>query len=118
MADTAMNMQYTTLWVQWWEENQVVFTFHSPEPLESGSKRIIASLHLDQLNGFLQKHNYQLKPYTGQDIPDPRTGDGDDDDDEKSDEDLFRTASPAATMSQPMDSGSENDGSGLNTPTG
>lgn len=123
MADTAMNMQYGTLWVQWWEENQVVFTFHSPESLESGSKRIIDSLHLDLLNGFLQKHNYQLKPYTNQDIPDPRTGngDGDDDDgdgDEKGDGDALRSVPSADHVSLPMDSGSGNDGRGLNTPVG
>ncbi len=120
MADTAMNMQYGTLWVQWWEENQVVFTFHSPEPLESGSERIIASLHLDQLNGFLQKHNYQLKPYTGQDVANPRTGDGDDDDDgdEKGERDALRSVPPADNGSLLMDSDSENDGRELNTPVG
>jgi hypothetical protein len=121
MADATMNMQYGTGWVEWWEENQVVFTFHSPEPLESGINRIIDSLRLDQLNGFLQKHNYQLKPYTNQDVSrSGRSDDGDDDDDRNKKEggDHVRSASTTGNVNQPMEADSEHKGRGLNTPVG
>ncbi len=124
MEDTTMNMQdiqYTTGWVEWWEQNQVVFTFHSPESLESGITRIIDSLRIEQLNGFLQKHNYQLKPYTTQDVPRPPRsddGDGDDDRDERKDEARPGSLLSADNPGRPMDAGAEHKGSGLNTAVG
>ncbi|HLI08783.1 MAG TPA: S8/S53 family peptidase [Ktedonobacteraceae bacterium] len=122
MADNTMDMQYGTLWVEWWEQNQVVFTFHSPEPLESGINRIIDSLNLDQLNGFLQKHNFRLKPYTDQDVPRPRrSGDSDgdgDDRDRREGGDQVRPAPASGAVSQPTDTGSEHKGRGLNTSVG
>ena len=94
MATPAANMQYAALWVEWWHENQVVLTFHSPEPLEAGASRIIDSLNLDELNTFLTEHNYQLKPFTRQDVP--RSHRRDDDDDRGEREDEYAASTPSS----------------------
>ena len=42
MTEPMTDMQYaSTGWVEWWRQDQVVLTFHSPEPLEAGATRII-----------------------------------------------------------------------------
>ncbi len=58
----------------YWQANQVIITFHTPSPLPRSTeevKRVIASLKLDALDGFLTTHGFHLKSLTTKDVPRP-----------------------------------------------
>lgn len=104
MTEPMTDTHYPSMgWVEWWHQNQVVFTFHSPEPLEAGAKFIIDSLHLDQLDEFLKEYNYQLKSFTRQDVPRPSHHRDDDDDDDE------QEASTASSQDMAAQSGEASD---------
>lgn len=55
-----------------WLEDQVAVTFHSTQPFnDSSAKEIIASLHLNNLNQFLNNRGFTISTVSPQDIPHP-----------------------------------------------
>src|ERR1700732_1534234 len=67
------NMPTESLWwnrtVKYWQENQSAITFHSPVEVSAGPQQIIASLHLDRLNSFLNTNGFNLKSFRPKDVP-------------------------------------------------
>src|SRR5574340_899346 len=59
--------------VDWWPDNQVTFTFHSPlDSTPENKQPIIESLHLDDINRFLiEKLHLTLKSFVDKDISHP-----------------------------------------------
>lgn len=55
-----------------WIEDQVAVTFHSTQPFHGSSpQEIIASLHLNNLNQFLNNRGFGLSTVSPQDVPRP-----------------------------------------------
>jgi hypothetical protein len=63
--------------VVYWHDNQVALTFLSHMPASDGPTKIIQSLHLDQLNAFLNAHGFNLTSFGESDVPHPRSPDKD-----------------------------------------
>lgn len=59
--------------VRWWPVNQISFTFFSPLPPTPENKgRILASLHLDDINTFIaRRYNVTLRSFTPADVAQP-----------------------------------------------
>lgn len=59
--------------VRWWSANQISFTFFSPLPPTPENKgRILASLHLDDINTFIKRrYNVALRSFTPADVAQP-----------------------------------------------
>lgn len=72
MDETQQPMRMFMENAAWWPKNQVAFRFHSPlAPTPDNKQPIIDSLHLDDINRFLQKHNVTLKSFGERDISRP-----------------------------------------------
>jgi hypothetical protein len=68
--------------VVYWHDNQVALTFLSNLPATDEPTKIIQSLHLDQLNKFLNAKGFNLTSFGESDVPHPRSPDGDKEPDE------------------------------------
>ncbi|TMD66747.1 MAG: hypothetical protein E6I91_08590 [Chloroflexi bacterium] len=55
--------------LMYWLEDQVAITFHSEEKPSAGREKIIASLKLDDLNGFLEVRGFTINSCTEKDLP-------------------------------------------------
>jgi hypothetical protein len=64
-----MDPQWWNFMVIDWHENQTAITFQSKLDLSHGSQEIIESLHLEDLNQFLNMRGFNLKSFTPDDVP-------------------------------------------------
>ena len=71
MADQSGNKPWWTKMVVFWHENQVALTFHSPLDFGQNPASIIESLHLQDLNAFLNMRGFNITSFTPQDVPNP-----------------------------------------------
>jgi hypothetical protein len=68
--------------VVYWHDNQVALTFLSNLPATDEPTKIIQSLHLDELNKFLNSRGFNLTSFGESDVPHPQAPDGDKEPDE------------------------------------
>src|SRR5260370_40710475 len=54
--------------LMYWLEDQVAITFHCEEKPSADSEKIIASLKLDYLNGFLMVRGFEILSCTKKDV--------------------------------------------------
>src|SRR6266480_167350 len=73
MNKTQESMFLFTEQVAWWPKNQLALTFHSPlDPTQDNKQPIIDSLHLDDINRFLdEKLQLTLQSFDDKDISHP-----------------------------------------------
>jgi hypothetical protein len=55
--------------LMYWLEDQVTITFHSMEKPSADREKVIASLKLDDLNGFLEVRGFKINSCTEKDLP-------------------------------------------------